>query len=600
MTSDVENPAPDEAEGEGPAEQTLHGVAASPGIAVGPVVVLDSRGPRVPPRRIPAAGFAAEVARLEAALAAAAAEGAQAEAEANRRLGPRYAGILGAHVALIGDPQLAADARGRIERRRISAEQAVAEVLDGLAERLEGLDDPHLSARAADVRDVKARILAHLTGTRAASFQDDLAAPSVILTRDLSPSDVARLDPAKVLGFATEVGGRTSHAAIVAAALEIPAVAGVGGLLQSAGAARSAVIDGEAGAIVLDPSPATLARFRAAAEARAARFRGLSEEAALPAATLDGVEVELHANIEFVDEAAACRRWGAAGIGLYRTEFLFLRSPTPPTEEEQYAAYSQAVAALPGRPVVIRTLDLGADKLAAHGDVVAHEANPALGLRSLRYSLRRPEMFRTQIRAILRAAAEADGDVRLLLPMVTALDEVRRARELIGEVAASLGTAVPPLGAMVEVPAIALRADRFAKEVDFFSIGTNDLIQYTLAVDRGNEAVAYLYSAADPAVLRLIAMVVEAAAAAAIPCAVCGSMGGEPLYATFLLGLGVRVLSMAPHQIPEVRRLIRGVDMRHARRVAAQAQTLDTARDVAALFEDALRRASGEDASAAC
>ncbi len=593
MTRGPEGPPPDDSSR--PAEQVFRGIGVSPGIAIGPVVVLDPRGMRLPPRRIAADAVPAEVARLASALAAAAAEGAQAEAEARERLGPQYAEILAAHAAMIGDPQLAADARERIERRRISAEHAVIEVLEGLAGRLEGLSDSHLAARAADVRDIEARIVDQLAGARAPSFQDDLAAPSVVLAHDLTPSDAAQLDPRKVLGFATEAGGRASHTAIVAAALEIPAVAGAGTLLGHARSARLAVVDGESGLIVLDPAPATLDRYRAAAEARTARFRTLSEEAALPAVTLDGVEVGLHANIEFVDEAAACARWGAAGIGLYRTEFLYLRSTAPPTEEEQFAAYAEAVRSLQGRPVVIRTLDLGADKLASHVGGIGAEANPALGLRSLRYSLRRPEVFRTQIRAVLRAAAL--GDVRILLPMVTTLDELRRARDLIGEVAAALraeGTPhreAPPLGAMVEVPATALMADRFAKEVDFFSIGTNDLIQYTLAVDRTNEAVADLYSAADPAVLRLIARVVEAAAARGIPCAVCGSMGGELLYTTFLLGLGVRELSMAPHQIPEVRRLIRGVSLEQARAIAAEALTLDTAREVVALLEDALRPA---------
>ncbi|WP_337175961.1 phosphoenolpyruvate--protein phosphotransferase [Paludisphaera sp.] len=590
MTGPPGGPTPDDL-GE-PAEPTLRGVGVSPGIAIGPVVVLDPRGPRPLARRIAAEAVPAEIARLESALAAAAAEVALAEEEARERLGPQYAGILAAHAAMIGDPQLAADARARVERRRITAEHAVIEILEALADRLETLSDSHLSARAADVRDIQARIVDRLAGGRPPSFQDGLAAPSIILARDLTPSDAAQLDPRRVLGFATEAGGRASHTAIVASALEIPAVVGVGRLLDSGRSARQAVIDGEAGLVILDPSPEELERYRAAAEARVARFRTLSREAALPAVTRDGVEVGLHANIEFVDEAAACLRWGAAGIGLYRTEFLYLRSTTPPTEEEQFAAYAEAVGTMRGRPVVIRTLDLGADKLSEHVGDIGPEANPALGLRSLRYSLRRPEIFRTQIRAALRAAAL--GDVRLLLPMVTTLDELRRARDLIGEVAATLRAEgvphrdAPPLGAMVEVPATALMADRFAKEVDFFSIGTNDLIQYTLAVDRTNEAVADLYSAADPAVLRLIARVVEAAAASGIPCAVCGSMGGELLYTTFLLGLGVRELSMAPHQIPEVRRVIRGVDVGLARAVAAEALTLDTAGEVVALLERAL------------
>jgi len=589
---------------EAPPEQVFRGIGVSPGIAIGPLAVLDPQGLRLPPRRIPPEGVAGEVVRLEEALAAAAAESSQAEAEARQRLGPQYAEILAAHAAMIEDPQLRADARARIERHRISAEHAVIEVLEGHADRLEGLSDSHLAARAADVRDIEARIVGQLVGRRPSSFQDELATPSVVLAHDLTPSDAAQLDPRRVLGFATESGGRASHTAIVAAALEIPAVAGLGSILGHARSARRAILDGEEGLVVLDPAPETLDRYRAAAEARSARYRSFSAESGLPAVTLDGVEVGLWGNIEFVEEAGACLRWGAAGIGLYRTEFLYLRSVAPPTEDEQYEAYAAAVAAMQGRPVIIRTLDLGADKLSAHLGGGA-EANPALGLRSLRFSLRRPELFRTQLRALLRASTL--GDVRVMLPLVTTLDELRRARDLMGEVAAELraeGRSLReglPLGIMVEVPASALMADRFAKEVDFFSIGTNDLIQYTLAVDRTNETVADLYSAADPAVLRLIARVVEAASARGIPCGVCGSMGGELLYTMFLLGLGVRELSMPPHQLPEVRRLIRGARLERAKAVAAEALRLDTAGEVVALLESALRpaEAAGAEAGAA-
>ncbi|WP_165070573.1 phosphoenolpyruvate--protein phosphotransferase [Paludisphaera rhizosphaerae] len=591
-----ESPTPGDSAASEPAEQVLRGIGVSPGIAIGPVMVLDRRGLRLPPRRVAPEAVPGEIARLEAALAAAAAEGAEAEAEARSRLGRQYADILAAHAAMIQDPQLKADAHARIERLQISAEHAVIEVLEAHASRLENLSDSHLAARAADVRDIEARIVAQLAGGRPASFQDELETPSLVLTHDLTPSDAAQLDPTRVLGFATEAGGRASHTAIVAAALEIPAVVGLGPALDHARSTRLAIVDGEQGVVILDPSPETLARHRAAAEERTARYRTLSAETGLPATTVDDVEIGLYANIEFIDEAAASRKWGAAGVGLFRTEFLYLRSPAPPSEDEQFAAYAEAVQTQEGRPVVIRTLDLGADKLAPHLGVDAGvEANPALGLRSLRFSLRRPELFRTQLRAILRASAL--GDVRVLLPLVTTLNELRQARAILDEVAAELRAEgrplreALPLGLMVEVPAAAIMADRFAKEVDFFSIGTNDLIQYALAVDRTNETVADLYSAADPAVLRLIAGVVEAASAQGIPCGVCGSMGGELLFTILLLGLGVRELSMPPHQLPEVRRLIRGVRLEQARAVAAEALRLDTAAEVVALLESALRPA---------
>ena len=337
---------------------------------------------------------------------------------------------------------------------------------------------------------------------------------------------------------------------------------------------------------------------RVAATERAARFKGLEGLAKLPAETLDGVQIGLWGNIEFLAEAAACLERGAVGVGLFRTEFLFLNRATPPSEEEQYEAYAAVVRSLENRPVIIRTLDLGSDKLAAYQELGSGDANPVLGLRSLRLSLRDRDLFRTQLRAILRASAL--GDVRVLFPLVTTLGEVREASAFLKCVASELigeGVAVRrdlPIGVMVEVPAAAVMADHLAKEVDFFSIGTNDLIQYTLAVDRTNETVADLYSAADPAVLRLIAMVVTAAESRGLEVSVCGTMGGEPLYTMLLLGLGIRQLGMPPHQLPEVKRVIRGINLEQARTLAEEALRLDTSQAVIALLHDALSRALPE------
>ena len=408
------------------------------------------------------------------------------------------------------------------------------------------------------------------------------------VAHDLTPSEAAQLDPAMVLGFATEAGGQASHTAIVAAALEIPAVVGLGPILDRRDRPVWPIIDGDEGLVILDPDPPTLNRYRAAAVDRSARFHVLSEQAGLPAETLDGAKVELFGNIEFVDEVAACLKWGAAGVGLVPD-----RVPLPSRRDAPHRG--GAVPGLFGRdPLARRQADRDPDPRprGRQADLVpgagSAEANPVLGLRSLRLSLRHPELFRTQLRAMLRAAVQ--GDVRILFPLVSTLDELRRARAMLGEVAAELRAEgrplrdALPLGIMVEVPAAALMADQFAKEVDFFSIGTNDLIQYTLAVDRTNETVADLYSAADPSVLRLIAMVVEAAEKRGIEVSVCGSMGGEPLYTMFLLGLGLRSLSMPPHQLPEIRRVIRGARLDAARALAAEALRLDSAREVVALL----------------
>jgi phosphotransferase system enzyme I (PtsI) len=578
--------------------QVLRGFAVSPGIAIGPVRVLDARGMCLPPRGILAGAVAAELTRLEAGLEAASGEAEQAESEARARLGPQYADILAAHARMIEDPTLRADVRGRIERDRISAEHAVIDVLEAHAGRLEGLSDSHLAARAADVRDIEARIVGQLIGRRPKPVLDELGAPALVLAQDLSPSEAAGLDPRRVLGFATEGGGRASHTAIVAAALEIPAVVGLGKFLDLARQCQMAIIDGDEGLVILDPDLPTQTRYRKAAADRSARFQVLSRQADLPAVTLDSTPVQLWGNIEFTGEVQACLSLGAVGVGLFRTEFLFLGAEVRPTEEQQFEAYAAVVRSLQGRPIIIRTLDLGADKLAAYGGAASTEANPVLGLRSLRLSLRDPGLFRPQLRAILRAGAL--GDVRILFPLVSTLAELRLARAVLEDVAAELraeGFAIREnlrVGMMVEIPASAILADHLAQEVDFFSIGTNDLIQYTLAVDRGNDAVAGLYSAADPSVLRLIAMVVEAASRAGIEVSVCGAMGGDPLYTMLLLGLGLRQLSMSPHQLPEIRRVIRGIDLETARAVAAEASRLETAQAIAAHLEKALHRALPE------
>lgn len=566
----------------------------SPGLAIGPPLVFDPHGLRLPPRNIEPSAVHAEQDRLERALKSARAEAELAAEEAHRRIAPQYADILSVHARMIADPTLRADARNRIADERISAEHAVRDVLDAHAARLEGLEDLFLAARAADIRDIQRRILSHLGGEPAQGPMDVLTQPSVALARDLSPSQTATLEPGRILGFATEAGGRASHTAIVAAALEIPAVVALGPMLEAAQAARFVIVDGDEGLVILDPDAPTLRRYRADALARAARFAGLANLAALPSQTRDAVRVELYGNIEFPSEVEVCHQRGAEGVGLYRTEFLYLGAERAPTEDEQHAAYAGVVRSMAGRPVTIRTLDIGADKLVTFGRVVAAPRNPSLGLRSIRLSLRDPHLFRTQLRAILRASTL--GDVRIMFPLISTLGELRRARALLNEVAAELAAeGIPvradlPVGAMVEVPAAAVVADQLAREVDFLSIGTNDLIQYALAVDRTDETVADLYNAADPAVLRLIAMVVAAGERRKVEVNVCGSMGGEPLYTMLLVGLGLRRLSMPPHQLPEVKRVIRAISLEEAQTIATHALEQDTADAVAAYLRSELLR----------
>ncbi|QDV35827.1 Phosphoenolpyruvate-protein phosphotransferase [Tautonia plasticadhaerens] len=579
----------------------LRGIAVSPGVAIGPVLVLAPRGPRLARRAVPASAVEQERRRLDRALESARLEAEAAERDARSRLGPQYADILAAHVRMIADPTLRREAVTRIDRDRIAAEHAIFDVLDGYARRLERLGTAHLAARAADVRDIQRRILDQLTGQPPSpSPADSLVEPLLLLAEDLSPSEAAALDPSRVLGFATESGGRTSHTAIIAAALEIPAVVGLGRVLDGARDCRSAIIDGDGGMVILDPDEPTLRRYRRHAVERATRFAELSRLSDLPAETADGSRIRLLGNIEFPAEVDACRERGADGIGLFRTEFFYLADDGPPGELEQAEAYAAVIRALPGKPVTIRTLDLGSDK-SEPGRALHVEPNPALGLRSLRRSLRDPGPFRLQLRAILRAAAITGGDVRVMFPLVTTLDEFRQARATLRDVAAELlaeGTparADLPVGAMIEVPAAAIMSDLLAKEVDFFSIGTNDLTQYILAADRTNETVADLYTSADPAVLRLIDTVARAAEAAGIEVTVCGSIAGEPLYTMLLLGMGIQHLSTPPHQLPEVKRVIRAVQMDEARALAREALRRGSAAEVLDLLRQAFRRVLPDD-----
>jgi phosphotransferase system enzyme I (PtsI) len=576
--------------------RVLRGIAVSPGVGCGPVVVIDPRGLLLPPRSIADSEIGAEVARLDRAIVEAFAAASRDESLARERLGPQFADILGAHCRMISDVTLRRDACQIIAESSVSAEHAITLVLERHAARLERFSGSHLAARASDVRDIESRILRHLLGAVPRSIHDELAGPSVILAHDFSPSEAAGLNPRKVCGFATQAGGSASHTAIVAAALEIPAVVGLRELLREAGRAHSAIIDGALGLVIFDPDLETQERYHKTAAERSARFQTLARQADLPAETLDGCRVDLCGNIEFGGEVGACLDRGAVGVGLFRTEFLFLNASAPPSEQEQFEAYAAVVRSMRGRPITIRTLDLGADKLAAYHKAGYLESNPALGLRSLRLTLRYPELFRPQLRALLRASAL--GDVRIVFPLVSTLAELRAARACVEDAASELrveGHAIRervPLGIMVEVPAAALLADQLAKEVDFFSIGTNDLIQYTLAVDRTNETVAELYCAADPAVLRLIAMVVNAARSHSIDVSVCGAMGGEPLYTPLLLGLGVRHLSMSPHQVPEIKGVVRSIRIKDARAVAVEALRLETAQDVVQRLASALGRAT--------
>jgi phosphoenolpyruvate-protein phosphotransferase (PTS system enzyme I) len=421
--------------------------------------------------------------------------------------------------------------------------------------------------------------------------------PVIVLAHDLTPSETAGLDPDIVHAFATESGGPTSHTAIMADALGLPAVVGIGRFLTDVSGGDLVIVDGRKGLLILEPDEATIAEYRALRLAQESADADWVEElpADAPALTRDGIQVTLLGNIEFPEEAAHCVGRGAEGVGLYRTEFLYINKIDDPTEEEHFQAYKKVLADIgPGRPVVIRTLDIGADKFSSITGTLDIEKNPFLGLRSVRLCLKNLGLFKTQLRAILRASVS--GDLRIMFPMISTVMELRQCKNLLAEVKEDLEEeGIPfkpdiPVGTMIEVPSAALLADRLAREVDFFSIGTNDLVQYTLAADRNNENVASLYNPADPAVLRLIQMVVQAAQREQIGLNVCGEMSGEPMFAPLLVGLGLRQLSATPRKIPDIKRVIRNLTAQDAERVAGEAVRMETAREVSRYLREQLRR----------
>jgi phosphotransferase system enzyme I (PtsI) len=570
------------------------GIPVSPGMAIGPALVLDTEGFRIPHRCVKRELILGELERLGKALRASAADARNNQQAVSAKLGQQYGAIFGAHALLVEDESLARELESLIRQQSYSAEYAVSRVMRRHAKALESIDSGGLATRAADLFDIEKSILGHLLGQRREQLAD-LQEAVVILAHDLSPSETAALDARRVHAFATEAGGRASHTAIMAGVLEIPAVVGLGKFVTDVSGGDTVIVDGNRGVLILNPDDETLDRYRRAQSTFRTFETGLTELRDLPAETKDGVRVPLLGNIEFPSEAMHCLERGANGVGLYRTEFLYLGKDSDPTESEHLDAYLTVLQTLgPHQPVVIRTLDLGADKFSSQAEPALVERNPFLGVRSVRLCLRNLTLFKTQMRAILRASAF--GDVRIMFPMVSTLLELRQCKMILAEVKEDLeeeGIAFNrdlPVGTMIEVPSAALMADQMAREVDFFSIGTNDLIQYTLAADRTNEAVATLYSAGDPSVLRLIDLVVKAAEKHNVAVNVCGEMGGEPLYTMLLLGLGIRQLSITPHNIPEIKKLIRSIAIDEAVEVAREVMRLETARDVNNYLREQTRR----------
>jgi len=571
--------------------ETFQGIPVSPGVVIGRVFVLDYARRRIPMRPVGDDEIPHQTTRLDGALADSISELEAQRARTEKELGAEAAKIFAFHLGMLADPALVDPIRRHIEDEKVTAEYAVSVEFQRLAERFGSMGEATFSTKVDDVWDLERRVLRHLMGersTRLKAFGDS----AVVIAGELTPSEAASLDRDKVVAFATDTGGRTSHTAIVARALGIPAVVGLGGVSEVAEEGDTVVIDGDHGLVILDPDDETIEEYRTYTARMRTFALSLRELAEQPAVTKDGARVRLLGNIEFPQEIEGVLDHGGDGVGLFRTEFLYLAKEREPTEEEHFQAYKESIELLAGKPLTIRTLDIGADKYTLD-QAAQPERNPALGARSIRHSLQHLPMFKRQLRAVLRASAL--GPVRVMFPLVTNPLEHRQARMILSDVMEDLtDEGVPfdrevPVGIMVETPAAAIMANTFAREVDFFSIGTNDLVQYTLAVDRTNERVASLYSAAHPAVIRLMKEVIRAARRRGVKVSICGEAAGEVEFTMLLIGLGLRSLSVTPSLIPSVKRVIRSVEVAECERLARRVGSFDSERQVSAFLRDRTR-----------
>ncbi len=567
------------------------GIGVSPGVAIAQSVVIDNEEFDIPERHVPAGHAQDELDRLQQALEVSKAEILDLQKRTVERIGKEAASIFDFHLGLLADKVLQDKIQDTILSGHVTTEYAVATVLRSYAKEFLAMPQ-YLADRVKDVYDIEKRLLRNLTGQKRqllSHVDHDVA----VVAHDMTPSQTAGLNKNHIVGLAMDAGGATSHTAIVARALGIPAVVGLEDITSDISGSKQLIIDGTRGIVIIDPDEKTLEDFRKLAQQQVEFIHSLDALQNLPAITKDGHEVVLMGNIEFPEEVHTVRDKGGHGVGLYRTEFLFLSSDEEPSEEDHYQAYKQVIKYCKNEPIIIRTLDLGADKY-TQSRARNPERNPFLGCRSIRFCLQNIPLFKRQIRAILRASV--DSNVQMLFPLISGLTELRQAKSIVRDVAEDLEEEdIPhkadiPIGIMIEVPSAALQADAFAKEVDFFSIGTNDLVQYTLAVDRGNEKVAHMFTAAHPAVLKLVREVIRTGQQHGLPVSLCGEIAGDPEYTLLLLGLGLRKLSCTPMVLPEIKKVIRSITIQQATEVARQVNQFSSSKEITSYLRAVTRK----------
>ncbi|MFH0940523.1 MAG: phosphoenolpyruvate--protein phosphotransferase [Candidatus Omnitrophota bacterium] len=572
-------------------ELILKGIPAAPGIVVGKAYIYGKEDLVVEKHPITGDQVPLEISRFEDALIQTRQEIILLQKKISQEMGSEHGEVFDAHLLVLEDRMLIEEVISKVKKDKLSVDFVFSEVLKRYAGVFSRIEDEYLKERISDINDVGRRILRNLLGKKRKGLAD-LEDRVIVIAHDLSPSDTAMMHKNKVIGFVTDIGGKTSHTAIMAKSLEIPAVVGLEFGTEKIKNEDTVIVDGSSGVVIVSPDPETLKKY----EVREEKIRGLSENLValkdLPAQTLDGKLVTLAANIEFPEEVPSVLLHGADGVGLYRTEFFYMNRKDLPTEDEQYEAYKSLAVTFKDKPVIVRTLDLGGDKFISTFNL-PKEMSPFMGWRAIRFCIARPDIFKTQLRAILRASAH--GNLKIMFPMISGVEELRRAKAILEEAKGELRDRHVPynatleVGAMIEVPSAALTSDILSHEVSFFSIGTNDLIQYSLAVDRTNEKIAYLYEPTHPAVIRLIKSVIEAGHNANIWVGMCGEMSGEPSLAVLLLGLGLDEFSMPSVSIPEIKQVIRSVTFAQAKEIADEALTLTTGAEVENFINEKLK-----------